>query len=86
MDYTVEIRPEALENLQRLHPAVARRILRKLEWLRSNFEFITPEPLTGEFKGFLKLRVGDYRVLYTCDAIQRLISVHLVGHRRDVYR
>jgi len=61
MSYRIEIRPEALEDLNSLDSAVAVRILRKLEWLRENFSLITPEPLKGEFKGLFKLRIGDYR-------------------------
>ena len=86
MSYRIEIRPEALEDLNSLDSAVAVRILRKLEWLRENFSLITPEPLKGEFKGLFKLRIGDYRVLYTYDKAQKLITVHLIGHRHEVYR
>jgi len=46
---------------------------------------ITPEPLKGELKGLLKLRIGDYRLLYTCDYDEKLISVHLIGHRKNIY-
>jgi mRNA-degrading endonuclease RelE of RelBE toxin-antitoxin system len=32
-----------------------------------NIVSLIPEPLTGQFEGVFKLRVGDYRVLYTLD-------------------
>ena len=51
-----------------------------------NFEAITPEPLTGQWQGVFKLRVGDYRVLYTCDREKQKITVHFVRHRREVYK
>jgi len=36
--------------------------------------------------GFLRVRVGDYRIIYTIeDDVLRIILVR-VGHRRDVYR
>ncbi len=38
---------------------VGRRILKKLNWFSENFETVVPEPLSGEFKGAYKLRVGD---------------------------
>ena len=33
-----------------------------------------------------RLRVGDYRVLYTVEDQARQVMVYAVGHRRDVYR
>lgn len=33
-----------------------------------------------------RLRVGQYRVLYTIDDRSREVGVFAVGHRRDVYR
>lgn len=33
-----------------------------------------------------RIRVGDYRVLYTIDDDVRVVEVMAIGHRRDVYR
>ncbi|MBC7344612.1 MAG: type II toxin-antitoxin system RelE/ParE family toxin, partial [Clostridia bacterium] len=62
------------------------RILAKLKWLADNFADLAPEPLGGELKGLFKLRVGSYRVLYSFDREKRVIYVHLIGHRRDIYK
>jgi mRNA interferase RelE/StbE len=85
--YEVEFTPEAETDLAHLGKPIAQRILKKLRWLAENFETITPEPLTGPWKGLYKLRVGDYRVLYTfAEAERRTIIVHLARHRREVYK
>ena len=55
----------AIKDLERLDKPVARRILRRLAWLSKNFQSIVPEPLTGELKGTFKLRIGDWRAVYT---------------------
>lgn len=83
--YTVEFLPEARANLKRLSKSNAQRILSKINWLSNNFEAVSHEALTGEFKGLFKLRVGDYRVIYSFIQKERLIIIHLVGHRRSVY-
>lgn len=44
------------------------------------------EALTGEFEGLFKLRVGDYRVVYELIHEEKLILIHAIGHRRDIYR
>lgn len=33
-----------------------------------------------------RLRVGDYRVLYTIDDSEVSVTVYAVGHRREIYR
>ena len=83
----VEFTPEAEDDLSHLSKSIAQRILKKIRWLAENFEMVTPEPLSGDFKGLYKLRVGDYRVLYTfSQAEQKVIIIHLVKHRREVYK
>jgi mRNA interferase RelE/StbE len=43
-------------------------------------------PLSGQWQGLRRLRVGSVRVIYGFDGKELLISVLRVGHRRDVYR
>jgi len=80
----IEWNREALEDLRRLDPQVARRILKRLTWFAQNFDRVIPEPLGGELQRLYKLRVGDWRVIYALrgDAMHIL----LVGHRREIYR
>lgn len=40
-------------------------------------------PLRGEFSGYWKLRVGDYRVIYTIRKERVLVKVIKVGARRN---
>jgi mRNA interferase RelE/StbE len=44
------------------------------------------EALAGELRGAFRLRVGDYRIIYSADHEERLCKIHSIGHRRDVYR
>jgi mRNA interferase RelE/StbE len=34
----------------------------------------------------LRLRVGDYRIIYSVDDNRRTVSIFAFGHRREVYR
>lgn len=74
----------ALVNLDALDSVIRERVLLKVSWLRDNLTGIVPEPLHRELKGLYKLRVGDYRVTYSVH--QDLITIEVVGHRRDVYK
>ena len=42
-------------------------------------------PLRRSLKGYMKLRVGDFRIIYSIS--KNTVTVHVVkiGHRRDVY-
>ena len=42
------------------------------------------EPLRGEFEGLYKLRLGDYRVIYS--KMGDSVLVLRIGHRSKVYR
>lgn len=44
----------------------------------------TVKPLSGEFEGLLRLRVGNHRVIF--DETDDTITIHRVRDRRDVYR
>jgi mRNA interferase RelE/StbE len=35
---------------------------------------------------WLRIRVGDYRVIYAVDDHEQVVTVAVVGPRRDVYR
>ena len=83
--YQLEFLPAALSALARLDKAVAQRILTKLRWLAEHFDAAKQESLSGHLAGLLKLRVGDYRIIYEADRERRLLTVHLVGHRSDIY-
>jgi mRNA interferase RelE/StbE len=54
--------------------------------LAANVEAIRPDALAGDLAGLYKLRVGDYRIAYQLLRSEQVIVVHLIGHRREVYR
>jgi mRNA interferase RelE/StbE len=83
--YQVTFIPHVEHDLKRLDRAVRLRILRKIEWLAENLESLSPHVLTGQWQGMYKLRVGDYRVIYTLDPDREPLIVHAIGHRSDVY-
>lgn len=84
--HKVIILPKALQDLSRLDKPAAQRIADKITWLSENVESITPTPLKGSFSGLYKLRAGDWRIIYDIEPAQKTITVHKVGHRREVYK
>jgi mRNA interferase RelE/StbE len=74
----------ATKDLERLDKPIARRILRRLAWLSKNFQSIVPEPLIGELKGTFKLRIGDWRAVYTVEG--KTIVIQFIRHRSEIYK
>ncbi len=81
--WSVEFRPDALKGLSRLSAPVAQRVLTKIKWLAENYDLVRHEALSAELKGLFKLRIGDYRAIYSAQA--HVITIHLAGHRREIY-
>jgi mRNA interferase RelE/StbE len=85
MSYSIEFTSEAIADIGRLDRTYQIRIARKIKWLGENFEQITSLPLTGNLSGFFKLRIGDYRVIYSINQAQQTTIIHQIGHRREIY-
>jgi mRNA interferase RelE/StbE len=85
MSYFVEYEPEAIASLEKLSSTNRQRILTKITWLAENFEQITPQPLTADYAGFYKLRIGDYRVIYEFNGDEQIIFIDKIGHRSEIY-
>ena len=77
---------EAQEDLNNLDKIVWDRVVKKILWLKNSFDQIIPLPLGGGWRGFFKLRVGDWRVIYEIVESEMLIIVHRVDHRDKVYK
>ena len=84
--YQLAFLPEVEGDLKRLDRPIRRRILRKVQWLSEHTLEIPHDPLSGQWAGTYKLRVGDYRIVYALDHEQRVVIVHVIGHRREVYK
>jgi mRNA interferase RelE/StbE len=81
--YRVEVTPAAARQLRKLDPPVARRIQGAIELLAVDPRPPASRPLRGR-PGY-RVRVGDYRVLYTVQDEVLVVVVVRLGHRRHVH-
>ena len=85
MAYTIEWKRSALKELRQLPHAVVRRVLTAVEALAENPYPAGIRKMAGaEFT--YRLRVGNYRVIYTINDSILVVEIVRVRHRRDVYR
>ena len=84
--YSVRFLKAAIRDLEKLDRTVAKTILDRLEWLSRNLHNTKLFPLRGDLRGLFKLREGSYRIIFEILHEEKVILVHAVGHRRDVYK
>ena len=84
MTYQVIIQRPAEKELDALQASVYKRIATRLLALEENPRPAGVKKLQGQES--YRLRVGDYRILYTIDDKSKKVFVLAIGHRREVYR
>jgi mRNA interferase RelE/StbE len=83
--YRIDFRGSAERELHRIERQMVPRIVAAIEALADEPRPLGTRKLAGSEHTY-RIRVGDYRVVYTINDSQRAISVERVRHRRDAYR
>ena len=84
--YTLELKPRARKDLQRLDATVRAKVVRRLQWLCRHCDETKHKALKGKHRGKFRLKVAEvYRVLYNFDPGTLVVTVHRIGHRRNIY-
>jgi mRNA interferase RelE/StbE len=84
MAYGIFLKRSAEKELGRLPKKVHDRIVSRLLDLYGDPRPVGARKLQG--RDAYRIRVANYRVLYTIDDSARRIEVISIGHRREVYR
>jgi mRNA interferase RelE/StbE len=82
--YRLSILRKAQKELAQVSPPAYDRIVSAIRGLAEEPRPPGSRKLSGR-EGW-RIRVGDFRVLYSLDDSERTVTVMHVGHRRDVYR
>ena len=85
MTFHVEVTPAARRDLAKLPRDILRRVDAHIVALADNPYPPGAKKLQGG-EGVFRVRVGDYRMLYTVEHHRLVIVVVRVGHRREIYR
>ena len=75
--------PDVSDDIARILVNIRRVIQRAIEERLGSDPVKFGDPLKRNLRGYRKLRVGDYRVIYRIDG--QNIVVLMIGHRKDVY-
>lgn len=80
---TVELTPEAAQQLEQLNNPIHARVLRILVRLGKWPAVSGAKPLGGALAGCHRMRTGDYRVQFRVHA--DVVTVEKIGHRDGFY-
>ena len=83
--YEIIFASSARKELQALSRTISERILEKVELLASNPRPSGCQKLRGH-SSLWRIRVGEYRVIYSIDDDTRVLDVSVVRHRSEAYR
>ena len=83
--YQLAFARSARKELEALPASVVARVFPRIEALADTPRPVGSRKLRGE-KNLWRIRVGEYRVIYSVDDRRRLIDITAVRHRSEAYR
>ena len=86
--YKVEFLKEALDELKRIDSIWQKRIINKIKILSKNPQSLANniKKLKGKYNEYYRLRVGNYRIIYSEERDHLTILIVRIGHRRKIYQ
>ena len=88
MKYTVDYESKARKQLRKMDSSVSKRIY---DWVDEHLEGCENprafgKALTGNWAGYWRYRVGDYRIIADIQDDKIVIIITEVGHRGEIYK
>lgn len=85
MTYSIEIKQSAQKELAKLPANMADKIIKQVRALADDPRPNGCKKLVGTDYTY-RIRINDYRVVYSIFDQQLVIQVIKIGHRKDIYR
>lgn len=85
MSYAIRISKQALKELERLPEKEIRKISAAINNLSDNPRPSGCKKLKGEKEYLWRIRVGNYRIIYSIEEDVKIIDVRKIGDRKNIY-
>lgn len=85
MAYTIEFTTRAARDLQAIPRPDQVRVAKRIDGLAENPRPYGVRKLDGA-EGLYRIRVGDFRIIYSMEDRRLVVTMIRIGNRRDVYR
>jgi len=83
--FKIEPKGSIEHDLKKIDKQYIPRIVEPIEKLAENPFPVQSKKLKGSELSY-RLRVGDYRVIYQVDQLNKAIVIYHVRHRKDIYK
>ncbi len=84
MRYKLLYHPAIRDDLKKINEKLKKRIKKVLETRTATVPERYGEPLRKTLKGYWKMRVGDYRIVYRI--VKQEIIILAIVHRKNIYK
>lgn len=85
--YKIVVHHRAAKYLKNLPENQKTRIKKKMNQLANDpFEFRGVKAMMGEWEGYRRIRIGDFRIIFWIDREKQTIYIDFIGARGDVYK
>jgi mRNA interferase RelE/StbE len=80
----IQLKSSARKNLIKIDQQTRKRIADKIDSLAENPLPQGVEKLSNDES--YRVRVGDYRIVFTVNHKDKIVGIIKIGHRRDIYK
>ncbi len=83
--FLVSFKDSARKELLKLPNKELEKVLIAIELLQMNTRPIGVKKLAGVHHHYWRIRVGNYRVVYSIEDKIKIVTIIRIGHRKDIY-
>ena len=83
--YRITFKKSAQKELAEIPKPFNQNIATSIDNLAENPRPDGVKKLKGEYNAY-RIRVGDYRIIYTIEDVIKIVEIQRIRHRKDAYR
>jgi len=84
--YIIEYKKSVVKkDIKNLSATIRKQVKFAIESKLSNDPIEFGKPLQYNLKGYRRLRVGDYRIVYKIQESKRVVIIAAIKHRKEIY-
>jgi mRNA interferase RelE/StbE len=84
--YKIVLKKSAQKELSKLPVSIVNKVATVIDDLASNPRPYGAKKLEVQKIELWRVRVGDYRIVYSIEDVVKVIEIQKIGHRKDIYK
>ncbi|HAV92979.1 TPA: type II toxin-antitoxin system RelE/ParE family toxin [candidate division WOR-3 bacterium] len=86
MKYSILYHPDIRSDIKSIPKQTIAKIISVIEEKLADNPIMWGKPLKYSLKGLLKVRFGDYRIVYKIFEEEKKVLILIIRHRKDIYK